>query len=68
MWKKPELKAPNFDNTSMREMTENELQEVNGGSVGTCYVLGYTCWSTGGLKIGTCLVIGYACNTSKGSF
>ena len=68
MWKKPVLNKPNFENVSFEEMTENEATKVNGQAVGVCYVMGYTCWSTGGWKVGTCYVAGYACNTSKGGF
>lgn len=63
MWNKPEAKEPKF-----KELTENELKDINGGSVGTCYVVGYTCWTSGALKVGTCYVVGYACTRTKGGF
>lgn len=68
MWKKPKFVEPKFDSEVLKEMSKQKAGSVNGGAVGTCYVAGYTCWSTGGFKVGTCLFIGYACNTSSGGF
>lgn len=69
MWNKPEVKQPNFSQHNVTELNSKETMEVNGGKVGTCLGLGYTCdTSSGGLKVGTCASIGYSCDTRKGGF
>lgn len=66
MWNKPRVKEPEFESKFFTEMDEEQAVNISGGNIGVCYVVGYTCWSEGGLKIGTCYVAGIACNTKKG--
>lgn len=61
MWKKPEILKPEFNSEVFEEMSEKEQLEVDGESVGTCFIVGYSCWSYGGLGIGTCFTVGYSC-------
>ena len=63
-WKKPEMNAP-----KCKELNERQLKSINGGNVGTCCGVGYTCGlSKGGFKMGTCLFVGYSCTFTKGSW
>lgn len=55
LWKAPTIRTPDF-----RVLTAEEAEQIRGRDVGvgTCLLVGYSCWARGGFGLGVCLGAG----------